>query len=487
MRNPEFRMSEPQKDLLNRAEPSVPQKPVSRGSITGIDALRGAYQRTQDKEKAADNAEHIRNLLTETTVKPETEMPVQSTTVEPFTFTRKAGLKAAAVATGALFLDRVANKFGLKTVNPAEAAPVANDRLKVTESNQDTAPIQIDPSFEKYWNEHGGLAQQGLPVSEPFIEKAEDERPYKVQYFERAKFELHPEHAGTPYEILLSRMGVEEFEKKYPGEKANANTPIDTQFLKYWQEHGALAQQGFAIGPARDEVAEDGKTYRTQYFERAVFEYHPENAGTPYEVLLKRIGAKQYKDKYPNGHGGTEAPPPEFGGWRSEFADSEGRLTVKNKTKNYGFEDNKTSLVRNLTKLAEGVKKFFPEDKFVLGYHDSADQVVQTANELIGQGYEIKWEVDNNWETNFPGGGIDKRFYAKKGNLYELHENYPVTDNTNLKNALNAGATNVALSFFASKGQSGVAEPEGYNLFVKEQYGEPKKAASGDFPLTYVK
>ncbi len=29
-----------------------------------------------------------------------------------------------------------------------------------------------------------------------------------VQYFERARFELHPELAGTPYEVQLGHLGV---------------------------------------------------------------------------------------------------------------------------------------------------------------------------------------------------------------------------------------------------------------------------------------
>lgn len=32
---------------------------------------------------------------------------------------------------------------------------------------------------------------------------------YTVQYFERARFEHHPEHAGTPYEVLLGLLGRE--------------------------------------------------------------------------------------------------------------------------------------------------------------------------------------------------------------------------------------------------------------------------------------
>ena len=41
------------------------------------------------------------------------------------------------------------------------------------------------------------------------------------------------------------------------------------------------------------ETNADGDTVLTQYFERAVFEYHPENADTPYAVLLRRLGAEE--------------------------------------------------------------------------------------------------------------------------------------------------------------------------------------------------
>ena len=48
----------------------------------------------------------------------------------------------------------------------------------------------------------------------------------------------------------------------------------------------------------------DGKTYRVQYFERAVFEYHPENA-SPYNVLLSQLGTFRHQAK----HGGRPAQP----------------------------------------------------------------------------------------------------------------------------------------------------------------------------------
>ena len=40
--------------------------------------------------------------------------------------------------------------------------------------------------------------------------------------------------------------------------------------------------------PVSEESQQNGAT--VQYFERAVFEYHPDYAGTPYTVLLRQVG-----------------------------------------------------------------------------------------------------------------------------------------------------------------------------------------------------
>ena len=52
-----------------------------------------------------------------------------------------------------------------------------------------------------------------------------------------------------------------------------------------------MALFGLPLSDATPETSPtDGKTYLTQHFERARFEYHPENAGTQYEVLLGLLG-----------------------------------------------------------------------------------------------------------------------------------------------------------------------------------------------------
>ncbi|HET7035127.1 MAG TPA: glycosyl hydrolase, partial [Thermomicrobiaceae bacterium] len=58
-----------------------------------------------------------------------------------------------------------------------------------------------DP-FLGYWEEHGGLAQFGYPITEVF-----DVQGRPVQYFERARFEYHPEFSGTPYVVELGLLG----------------------------------------------------------------------------------------------------------------------------------------------------------------------------------------------------------------------------------------------------------------------------------------
>src|SRR5947208_6772191 len=66
----------------------------------------------------------------------------------------------------------------------------------------ETGKTVRDP-FLAYWTTHGGLAQQGYPLSDELVAPSPtDGKPYAVQYFERAVFEYHPETA--PNSVLLS-------------------------------------------------------------------------------------------------------------------------------------------------------------------------------------------------------------------------------------------------------------------------------------------
>ena len=63
--------------------------------------------------------------------------------------------------------------------------------------------------FKRYWDKYGGLAQFGYPWTEEFeeISPSEPGKTFTVQYFERNRFEYHPEFAGTQYEVLLGLLG----------------------------------------------------------------------------------------------------------------------------------------------------------------------------------------------------------------------------------------------------------------------------------------
>ncbi len=170
----------------------------------------------------------------------------------------------------------------------------------------------VKGKFLAYWESHGGLPQQGFPISEEMQEKSDtDGKTYKVQYFERAVFEEHPEQAA-PNDVLLSLLGNFLYKQKYPNgapEQKPNNTAgsqmfketgkrVGGKFLAYWQKNGGLAQQGFPISEEFTERNElDGKTYTVQYFERAVFEMHTENKA-PFDVLLSQLGTFRYKAKY---------------------------------------------------------------------------------------------------------------------------------------------------------------------------------------------
>ncbi|MDQ3929973.1 MAG: CAP domain-containing protein, partial [Chloroflexota bacterium] len=56
--------------------------------------------------------------------------------------------------------------------------------------------------FYTYWQQNGGVGLFGYPLSEEF-----NENGLTVQWFERARFEYHPELAGTGKAIQLTRLG----------------------------------------------------------------------------------------------------------------------------------------------------------------------------------------------------------------------------------------------------------------------------------------
>ncbi|MCX7622494.1 MAG: N-acetylmuramoyl-L-alanine amidase, partial [Thermomicrobium sp.] len=168
--------------------------------------------------------------------------------------------------------------------------------------------------FYRFWEANGGLERFGYPLTEPFVEvSATDGQQYLVQYFERARFEHHPENAGTPFEVLLGLLGVERtrgreneppFRPVERPDEPSLDYFVETRhtlgppFRTYWWSRGGAAVFGYPISEPFEEASKtDGKRYLVQYFERNRMEYHPELAGTRFEILLGHLGRETLIDR----------------------------------------------------------------------------------------------------------------------------------------------------------------------------------------------
>jgi len=195
---------------------------------------------------------------------------------------------------------------------PTAPAPEENDPSLTYES---VTSHNVPTIFHDYWTNNGGLFRFGYPLTEPFDEQSTtDGKTYQTQYFERARFEHHPEYAGTAYEILLGLLGRERTADRMnetpfkaiadPGSSndydyyAPTGHTLGGGFRDYWNANGGLSSFGYPISEQFQEVSKtDGLTHTVQYFERVRIEYHPENQGTVYEYLLGQLGREILIDR----------------------------------------------------------------------------------------------------------------------------------------------------------------------------------------------
>ena len=153
--------------------------------------------------------------------------------------------------------------------------------------------------FRDYWQAHGGLAAFGLPISEEFRQvNAADGKEYTVQYFERARFEYHPEISDPNYQVSLGFLGREaaahaaiSIAKTAPTGNgaiyfAATGHNVGGVFLQYWQRQGGLNRFGYPIS----EAVQDQSGRTVQYFERARFDDFPELAVSDDEVQVAPLG-----------------------------------------------------------------------------------------------------------------------------------------------------------------------------------------------------
>ncbi len=221
-------------------------------------------------------------------------------------FSTARGVLAPTVKTGALI--RITRMAAQKPGQPGQL-PTTGEAAAPSMTFPETG-YSISEQFLRYWQANGGLPVFGYPIA--------SEQPANgqiSQWFERNRLELHPANSA-PYNVQLGRLGAEALERQgidwqtllkaaptaahYFSETGHAIAP---EFWDYWTSHGlefgdrgvsereALALFGYPISEARLETNSSGDTVLTQWFERARFEYHPDNPA-PYKVLLGRLGAE---------------------------------------------------------------------------------------------------------------------------------------------------------------------------------------------------
>ena len=165
----------------------------------------------------------------------------------------------------------------------------------------------LSGSFLSYWQRNGGVALFGYPLTEPFEElNPDDGKRYIVQYFERERFEYHPQNP-LPYDVLLGLLGANRvvqdcrsFQRvagpttSLPPTRLYFNQTghyLGGGFKNYWDTQGGLALFGYPISEEIGETSPtDGKQYTVQYFERARFEFHP-NEPPAYQIQLALLGS----------------------------------------------------------------------------------------------------------------------------------------------------------------------------------------------------
>jgi len=161
----------------------------------------------------------------------------------------------------------------------------------------------VGHGFLKYWENFGGLATFGYPITEEFQENG-----ITVQYFQRARFEWHPGAAPQRYDVLLGLLGdivaapimdQPAFLPVNAASDANCTYYAATGhrlcfgFRAYWQSHGGLAIFGY---PISEEFQQNGVT--VQYFERQRLEYHPENS-PQWQIEGGLLGTQVYQQLHP--------------------------------------------------------------------------------------------------------------------------------------------------------------------------------------------
>ncbi|MDQ3930257.1 MAG: hypothetical protein M3328_14060, partial [Chloroflexota bacterium] len=175
-------------------------------------------------------------------------------------------------------------------------------------------PIVVQPPetpavlIRRFYETNGGEEVFGKSVSAVFEEQDTEGRRVPVQYYEYARLECQPV-ADTSYEVAIGKVGLELEMRGRPvdilplalhGQQVQlegSEFAVPSVFYEAWQT-GGPDLFGYPASPVLLDMSSAGLPIYVQYFERARLEYHPQNAGTGYEVQLTPVGLELYRSRY---------------------------------------------------------------------------------------------------------------------------------------------------------------------------------------------
>lgn len=183
----------------------------------------------------------------------------------------------------------------------------------------------LSSGFLNYWLDNGGLSIFGYPITEEFQQNG-----VTVQYFQRAVFEYHAD-APPGQQVQLRRLGadlVSQASAQWASSQSNAQSiaaelglplpdpsspfaaaqqvpnssdhtyfaatqhSLNYAFKQFWELHGGLPVFGY---PISEEFVDPATGITVQYFERAVFEWHPDDPnGNTVQLRLLGVDAAQH-------------------------------------------------------------------------------------------------------------------------------------------------------------------------------------------------
>ncbi len=213
----------------------------------------------------------------------------------------------------------------------SSAAPTSPDAVPDTfppymaQYYEETGHSSVN-SFQEFWKRTpNALFVLGFPTSQPFIEESFTEPGtfYRVQYFERAVLEEHPENYGNQYYILGRLMGNKIIENRLnegpfqpagdPGDGTYDSLSSHTlrndpaPFRSFYEGNGGLEVFGRPKSEQFQELNQaTGQVYWVQYFERQRMEWHPDEPDPRYRILLGLLG-NEYRDAHHRDNGAFRA------------------------------------------------------------------------------------------------------------------------------------------------------------------------------------